>query len=62
MKHELTTDRRVHPEADPRALDAIARMLRDPEWGAGMLEDIADIVAATGRDLDGDGSPTWDRH
>src|SRR4051812_15956969 len=27
--------------ADARAVDAIAHLLRDPEWGVGMLEDIA---------------------
>jgi hypothetical protein len=40
------------PEAatdDAAALDAIAHMLRDPEWGVGMLEDIAELVADTGR-------------
>ena len=44
------------------ALDAIADMLRDPDWGVGMLEDIGDIVRASGRDIEGDGRPTWDRH
>ena len=34
------------PDAD--ALDAIAHMLRDPEWGVGMLEDIEQWVSATG--------------
>jgi hypothetical protein len=50
--------------ADKTALDAIQHMLRDPEWGVGMLEDIADLVRATGRDVEnlpGD-VPTWDRH
>jgi hypothetical protein len=55
-------------EKDIRALDAIQYMLRDPEWGSGMLEDIADLVRATGRKVedieDEDGEPvqTWDRH
>jgi hypothetical protein len=44
------------------ALDRIATMLQDPEWGSGMLEDIAEEVQRTGRSLDGDGDPTWDRH
>jgi hypothetical protein len=46
------------------ALDAIQLMLRDPEWGVGMLEDIAEIVQRTGRSTDnlpGD-PPTWARH
>lgn len=55
-------------EKDTRALDAIQDMLRDPEWGVGMLEDIAELVGATGREmgavLDEDGDPisTWGRH
>jgi hypothetical protein len=49
--------------ADARALDAIAHMLRDPDWGVGMLEDIAAIVSDTGRSLDNPTEePTWDRH
>jgi hypothetical protein len=48
--------------SDARALDAIAEILRDPDWAAGMLEDIAAIVGDTGRDVGGDGTPTWDRH
>jgi hypothetical protein len=47
---------------DHLALDAIAVILRDPDWAIGMLEDIAALVAGTGRDLTGDGTPTWDRH
>jgi hypothetical protein len=47
---------------DHLALDAIAVILRDPDWAAGMLKDIAALVAGTGRDLTGDGTPTWDRH
>ncbi len=47
---------------DRAGLDSIADMLRDPEWGSGMLEDIAQIVQNTGRDTEGDGTPTWDRH
>jgi hypothetical protein len=38
---------------DAAALDALADMLRDPEWGVGMLEDIADLVTATGRSIQG---------
>lgn len=45
---------------DADALDDIAEILRDPEWAPGMLEDIADIVRATGRDAEGDHeTPTW---
>ena len=47
---------------DAATLDRIAQMLQDPEWGSGMLEDIADLVGRTGRDMTGDGGPTWDRH
>lgn len=50
--------------ADGQALDEIQHMLRDPQWGVGMLEDIAVIVGRTGRDvanLPGD-PPTWARH
>jgi hypothetical protein len=55
---------------DADALDAIASMLRDPQWGVGMLEDIAVLVAATGRSVEGtcalcghpaDGSPDDER-
>jgi hypothetical protein len=48
--------------SEPAALDAIAVILRDPDWAPGMLEDIGEIVAGTGRDIEGDGEPTWDRH
>ena len=47
---------------DRAALDAIAHLLRDPRWGVAMLEDIAELVARTGRDLSGDGAATWARH
>ncbi|SRR6266851_433586 len=55
---------------DQRALNAIAWILTDPEWGAGMLEDIAALVRGTGRpveDIPGPDDPdeflaTWDRH
>ena len=48
--------------ADEGALDEIAHILRHPEWGVGMLEDIADIITQTGRDIAGTGEPTWLRH
>jgi hypothetical protein len=49
---------------DKTALDQIQEMLRDPEWGVGMLEDIAEIVNRTGRDTEDypDGRSTWGRH
>ena len=47
---------------DAAGLDQIADILRDPEWGVGMLEDIAAIVDETGRDTEGDGRSTWHRH
>ena len=48
---------------DNNALNQIANMLRDPDWGVGMLEDIAELVKRTGRSLDNpDDTPTWDRH
>ena len=51
-------------QADRAALDRIQHMLRDPEWGVGMLEDIADIIRGTGREVENlpDDEPTWDRH
>lgn len=56
--------RREGVSDDAAALDRIQHMLRDPEWGVGMLEDIAEIVTGTGREvknLPGD-PPTWGRH
>lgn len=48
---------------DQYALDAITHILRDPDWGVGMLEDIAEIVTNTGRSLDNPtDEPTWGRH
>lgn len=38
---------------DRDTLDAIADMLRDPQWGVGMLEDIAELVSCTGRSIQG---------
>lgn len=48
--------------SDSQAVERIAHWLRDPNWGAGMLEDIAAAITDTGRDLNGDGNPTWGRH
>jgi hypothetical protein len=37
---------------DAAALDLSAHWLHDPDWGVvGMLEDIAEVVGTTGRDL-----------
>ncbi len=48
---------------DAQALDRIAHMLRNPAWEVGMLDDIAELVGRTGRNVDGDGIlSTWDRH
>lgn len=63
LLRRLAEAKRLLAETDAKALDAIARILRDPEWGVGMLEDIADLVRETGRDVEGDHvTPTWDRH
>jgi len=35
-----------------RVLDNLAVMFQDPEWGSGMLEDVAEQVGSTGRPLD----------
>jgi hypothetical protein len=45
------------------ALFAIAEMLMDPDWGVGMLEDIAEIVTRAGYSIDNpDEISTWSRH
>lgn len=49
--------------SDLQALDLIAYMLRDPDWGVGMLEDIAELVTRTGRSLENPtDEATWFRH
>lgn len=50
--------------ADAAALDRIAEILRDPQWGTGMLEDIAEIVSSAGRITENypGNRPTWGRH
>lgn len=51
-------------ECNAAVLDAIALILCDPDWAAGMLEDVAALVRDTGRsveNLPGD-EPTWMRH
>jgi hypothetical protein len=52
------------PLTDRKGLDEIAEMLRDPEWGVGMLEDIRDLVNRTGRTCENydDDRSTWGRH
>jgi len=54
----------VTPASDAFVLDEIAEMLRDPEWGVGMLEDIRDLVNRTGRTCENypDDRSTWGRH
>jgi hypothetical protein len=48
---------------DEPTLDMIATILADPEWGVGMLEDIADLVMRTGRSMVNPAEiSTWDRH
>jgi hypothetical protein len=49
---------------DRVALNEIQEMLRDPQWGSGMLEDIAEIVNGTGRSTKNypDDRSTWGRH
>lgn len=52
---------------DAEALNQIATMLQDPDWGVGMLEDIAAIVDRAGYSVDtqyvnGEAVRTWDRH
>jgi hypothetical protein len=49
---------------DASALDRIAGILRDPEWGVGMLEDIGEIVTGTGRSIASlpGNEPAWGRH
>lgn len=60
---DYTNDNAPLRRSETDALDEIALMLRDPDWGPGMLEDIAELVTATGRDLSNpDETPTWDRH
>lgn len=61
---DMTNAIRSSAHVDGFALDEIAEILRDPSWGAGMLEDIADIVNDTGRTTDNypDNRPAWDRH
>jgi hypothetical protein len=52
------------PLSDAAALNLIQEWLRDPEWGVGMLEDIACVVKQTGRTTENypDDRPTWNRH
>lgn len=43
------TERATTTISDAEALDGIAALLQDPEWGVGMLEDINEWVTSTGR-------------
>lgn len=68
--YTITPATMPRPEAPGReltdavVLDRIAEMLRDPDWGSGMLEDIWDLVTKTGRSIESypDGRSTWNRH
>jgi hypothetical protein len=62
--HGPAAERPADPRTDTAAVDVIAEWLRDPEWGSGMLEDIADAVRATGRTVENypDERQTWKRH
>ena len=46
------------------ALDLIQEWLRDPEWRADMLEDIARAIERTGHTTENypDNRPTWNRY
>ena len=61
-----TSSEGVPPESarqDAVALDRIAGILRDPEWGVGMLEDIAEAVVSSGRSLENPtAASSWTRH
>jgi hypothetical protein len=47
---------------DADALDRLNLLLSAPEWpGASGMEDVCEIVRATGRDEIAD-APTWGRH
>jgi hypothetical protein len=52
------------PLSDADALGQVQEMLRDPEWGTGMLEDIRELVNRTGRTCENydDDRSTWGRH
>jgi hypothetical protein len=53
---------RIMPVTDAEALDQLARLLSAPEWpGASGMEDVAEIVASTGRRIDQPGAP-WEAH
>jgi Synaptobrevin/VAMP-like protein len=55
-------ERNRRDRSDSDALDQLAWLLSAPEWpGASGMEDVAEIVGATGRDLNQSGA-TWQRH
>ena len=37
----------------------LSYMMSEPDWGVGMLEDVAEIV---GKDPNPDNEPRWERH
>jgi hypothetical protein len=38
-------------ERDQQALDAVAELLRQPDWSSDTIDAVAELVAATGREL-----------
>ena len=46
----------------PQATAGDVSLVRGVRQWLGMLEDIAELVTASGRSVEGDGTPTWDRH
>lgn len=55
-----TTDRTF---SDAEILDRIAYLLSAPEWpGASGMEDIAELVMLTGRDISDNPDVEWARH
>ncbi len=57
----MTTADRVF--SDTEILDRIAYLLSAPEWpGASGMEDIAELVALTGRDISNNPDVEWASH
>ena len=62
--HVLADWLRPNPVADDKAiLDRMARLFSAPEWpGASGLEDLAELVARTGRVIEDDPDVEWGQH
>ena len=59
----VEVDEGRRPMTDKDCLDALAHLLQAPEWpGASGMEDVAELVAATGRDLTEVPDREWERH